>query len=163
MALSNSINAVDPRPVVRRLSVNSSGLSTSGGNYSPNNQLGGEFVFANATRFAGNFSTITTATFLDRANTVGAIDLHLFSQSITPASDKTSANFSDSDMQYYVGTLSFPSPTPLVNNRATSLPAIGLTFQTTATSLFGYAVTLTQHSPFNAVNDINISLIVYQY
>ena len=45
----------------------------------------------------------------------------------------------------------------------TKAKELGLTFQTTATSLFGYAVTLTQHSPFNAVNDINISLIVYQY
>ncbi len=163
MALSTNINAVDPRPIVRRLTASTNGLSTSGASYTPNNQLGGQIEFTNATRATSGFSTITSATLVDNANIIGATDLYLFSQPVTPATDKTAANFSDSDMQHYVGTVSFPGPTTLVNNRATSLSAIGLTYTTNSTSLYGYLVTLTQHGTFNAATDVHLSLTVYQY
>ena len=163
MALTTSLNSVDPRPTVRRLTVISNGLSNSGGGYSPNNQLGGELQFLNAVRLTSGFATITTATIVDSASVLGAVDLYLFSQPVANPGDKTAANFSDADMQYYVGTVSFPAPTSLINNRAISLSAIGLTYQTNGTTLYGYLVTLTSHAVFNAATDIRISLTVYQY
>lgn len=162
MALSSSQYAVDPRPLVRRLEASSNGLDTGSG-YSPNTHLGGEIQFANAARGNSGFATITTATLVDRASVLGAVDLYLFSQSVTPAADQASANFSDADMQYYVGTISFPAPTSLINNRAVSLSAIGLTYQTYATTLYGYLVTLTTHAAFNSASDIRLGLTVYQY
>lgn len=163
MAITTSLNSVDPRPIVRRLTASSNGLSTSGANYTPNTQLGGEIVFPNATRTTSGFGTISSATLVDNASSIGAIDLYMFSRSVTPAANKSAANFSDSDMDYYIGTVSFPAPTALINNSATSLSAIGLTYQTNATSLYGYIVTLTQHGIFNAGTDIKLSLTVYQY
>ncbi len=163
MALTTSLNSVDPRPTVRRLTLVSNGLSTGGGGYSPNQQLGGELQFLNAARSTSGFATVASATIVDSASVLGAVDLYLFSQPVTSAGDKTAANFSDADMQYYVGTISFPAPTSLVNNRAISLSAIGLTYQTNATTLYGYLVTLTSHAVFNAATDIRLSLTVYQY
>ncbi len=164
MAVNSSLNAVDPRPVVRRLIGQVSGLSTSGANYSPNNQMGGEITFAMATRASGGYGTVTTATIIDTANVIGAVDLHLFSSSITPANDKSATNFSDSAMtQNYMGTISFPAPTSFTNNRGISLSAIGLTYNCTSTILYGYLTTLTQHGIFNSATDITISLTTYQY
>lgn len=163
MALSSSFPTVDPRPVVRALTVASSGLATSGGGYAVNNQMGGAFVFNGATRKAGSFGMISTATLLDKANIIGAVDLYLFSQAVTPASDRSAVSFSDNDMEFYVGTVSFPAPTNLVNNRATSVPALGLTYHCSGTSLYGYLVALTSHTTFNEATNIVIGLNVYLY
>jgi len=163
MALHTSLNSVDPRPTVRRLEATSNGLATFGANYSPNQQMGGEWQFPNAVRIAGGFATITSATIVDSASVIGAVDLYLFSQPVANAGDRVAANFSDADMAHYVGTISFPAPTSLVNNRAISLSAIGLTYQTAGTTLYGYLVTLTSHATFNAASDIRINLITYQY
>lgn len=163
MAISASLNSVDPRPVVRRINAQVNGLSTSGGNYSANNQMGGEIIFASAARSSGGYGTITTATIVDYANIIGAIDLHLFSLSIAPASDKTGVNFTDSAMQNYLGSISFPAPTSFNNNSAISLSAIGLTYQCSATSIYGYITTLTSHATFNSSNDVAVSLTTYQY
>lgn len=163
MALSSSFPQVDPRPVARRVLVNSVGLSTSGGGYTVNNQLGGELVFNGAARKAGGFGSISTATIVDDANIIGAMDLYLFSQSVTPAANRSAVSFSDSDMQYYVGTISFPAPTNLVNNRAISIPALGLAYQCSAQSLYGYLVTLTSHTTFNSATDVHVGLLFYLY
>jgi len=163
MALSSSFPAVDPRPTVRRVLVNSSGLTTGGGGYVPNSQLGNALVFTGATRKSGGYGMISTATVVDKANTLGAIDLWLFSQSVTPAQDGSAISFSDSDMNYYVGTISFPAPTNLINNRAISVPAIGLNYQCQDTSLYGYIATLTAHNAFNSVDDLVVGLTLYMF
>ncbi len=163
MALSSSFPTVDPRPVAKRVLIASSGLGTSGGGYSVNNQMGTAFVFPNATRRAGGYGMVSTATLVDKANIIGAVDLWLFSQAVTPASDRSAVSFSDNDMQYYVGTISFPAPTNLVNNRAVSVPALGLNYQCTATSLYGYLVTLTSHTTFDAADNILIGLNLYLF
>ena len=79
------------------------------------------------------------------------------------SSENTSANFSDADMQYFIGTVSFPAPIPFVNNRAATVPAVGLSVQTSGTTLYGYMVTLTTHAAFSAANDVTINLVMQQY
>jgi len=161
MALTSSFPVVDPRPVAKRILVASSGLATSGAGYSVNNQMGSAFVFPGASRKAGGYGMVSTATIVDKANIIGAVDIWLFSQAITPAADRSAVSFSDNDMQYYVGTVSIPAPTNLVNNRAISVPALGLNYQCTGTSLYGYLVTLTSHTTFNEADNILISLTTY--
>ncbi len=163
MSLSSSFPTVDPRPVARRVLVSSSGLATTGGGYSVNNQMGTAFVFSGAARKAGGHGMISTATIVDKANIIGAVDLWLFSQAITPAADRSAVSFSDNDMQYYVGTLSIPAPTNLVNNRAISVPALGLNYQCSSTSLYGYLATLTSHTTFNEADNIQIALTLYLF
>ncbi|MCA9331476.1 hypothetical protein KC968_00880 [Candidatus Saccharibacteria bacterium] len=164
MALSSNINQVDPRPTVRRLSFSLNGLSTTGGNYVANQQLGTIITISNASRLSGGYGTITTASIVDLSNVLGATDLHIFSGSVGSAGDKMTLNFSDTDMgQYYIGTISFPAPTPFMNNRAVSLPAIGLTYQCDGTSLYGVMSTLSGHATFNTSSDVKVSLTTYQY
>lgn len=163
MALASSFPTVDPRPVAKRILVTSGGLATSGGGYSVNNQMGTAFVFPDAVRKAGGYGMVSTATIVDKANIVGALDLWLFSQAVTPAADRSAVSFSDNDMQYYVGTISFPAPTNLVNNRATSVPALGLNYNCTGTSLYGYLSTLTSHTTFNEADNLLIGLTLYLF
>jgi hypothetical protein len=163
MAVSSSLNPVDPRPQARRIQVLSGGLTTASNNYSAGDQIGTAFVFNNASRVSAGTGTITTATLLDKGNVVGATDLYLFTQAVTPAADNSAASFSDADMMHYVGTLSFPGPANLNNNRAVTLPAVGLTYKTTSTTLYGYLVSLTNNNFFSAADDIVITLMVYQY
>lgn len=161
MALSSSFPAVDPRPVARRALVNSTGLSIGSG-YSPNAQLGNAFAFTGATRKTGGYGMVSTATIVDKANVLGAVDLWLFSRSVSPISTNGSTlSFSDSDMNYYVGTISFPAPTAMVNNRAIAVPAIGLNYQCQDSTLYGFLCTLTTHNGFNDAADIVLGLTMY--
>jgi hypothetical protein len=163
MALTSSFPTVDPRPVAKRILVSSTGLATSGGGYTVNNQMGNAFVFNGAARRTGGYGMVSTITLVDEANIIGAVDLYLFAQAVTPASDRSAVSFSDSDMQHYVGTVSFPAPTNLVNNRATSIPALGMSYVCANTSLYGYLVTLTSHTTFNDAANIRIGMINYLY
>lgn len=164
MSISSSVNSVDPRPRARRVQADSVGLTTATINYTQGDILGSHIVFNNMARFDGGAATVATATLVDKSNSVGAVDLHLFSQQVTPANDNQQAGFSDIDMNHYVGTLSFPAPIQFTNSQAVTLPAVGLTFITQSnTALWGYLVTLTNHTFFNMANDITISLVVYQY
>lgn len=162
MGISSNQNSIDPRPVVKTISVTVSGLSTSSPGYTAGDQLGGQLVFPNALRATGA-GTIATATLVDRSNILGAIDMYLFSQAVTPITDNSPTNFSDADMQYFVGTVSFPPPVAFVNNRVATVPAIGLAVQISGTTLYGYLATLTSHNFFSAANDITINLVVHQY
>jgi hypothetical protein len=161
MSIQNSSNSVDPRPVVRSVQATVTGLSTGAG-YTAGNQAGTQVAFTNALRTTGT-GTVATATLIDKSNVLGAVDLHLFSQPVTPASENTAANFSDADMQYFIGTISFPAPIPFVNNRAATVPAVGLSVQAPGTTLYGYMVTLTTHASFSAANDVTINLVMQQY
>lgn len=162
MSLSSSSNSIDPRPVVKNLRVTVSGLSTGSPGYTAGDQLGTQLTFTNAFRATGS-GTIATATLIDSANIVGAVDLYLFSQAVTPAADNAPVNFSDADMQFFVGAISFPPPVSFVNNRAATVPAIGLSMQVSGTTLYGYLATLTSHTFFNSATDLTVNLVIQQY
>lgn len=162
MSLSSSTSSIDPRPVVKTIQVTVGSLSTGSPGYTAGDQLGGQLTFTNALRTTGS-GTIATATLVDSANVVGAIDLYLFSQAVTPAADNAPVNFSDADMQNFIGAISFPPPVSFVNNRAATVPAIGLSLAVSGTTIYGYLATLTSHTFFNSATDISISLVIQQY
>lgn len=161
MSIQSSSNSVDPRPVVKVIQATVTGLNTGAG-YTAGNQAGTQITFTNALRTTGT-GTLATATLIDKSNILGAVDLHLFSQPVTPASENTPASFSDSDLQYFLGTVSFPAPVPFINNRAATVPAVGLSIQAPGTTIYGYMVTLTTHTSFSAANDVVINLVMQQY
>ncbi len=163
MSISSSLNSVDPRPRAARVRAYSSGLTISTINYTQGDTLGTQLTFSGVTRYSGAGGTIASASLVDKSNSIGAVDLHLFSQPATPTLDNSQAGFADADMDHYVGTISFPAPIQFTNSQAVSLPAVGLTFIADSQNLYGYLVTLTNHTYFNSVDDILISLVVYQY
>ncbi len=163
MALTSSLNSVDPRPRARRIQASSSGLTTATITYTQGDTLGNQMIFNNVTRIEGGSGTIASASLVDKSNSIGAVDLHLFSRAVTPTLDNAQAGFADADMDYYVGSISFPAPIQFTNSQAVSLPAIGLSFVAESQALYGYVVTLTNHTFFNSADDIVVSLVVYQY
>lgn len=157
---TDEVQCVNPRPVVARIKVSSAGLTTASTAYSADDQLGTELTFANAARFSGGSGIIQSATLLDDAAIVGTVDLYLFDQTVTPASDNAAAAFSDADMQNCLGIITFPPPTTDANNGISTVNVSGLAYVCNGTSLFGSLVTRSGHTFFGAVDDLTVSLVV---
>lgn len=153
---------VDPRLKVVRTQVSSAGLTTSTTAYSVDDQLGTILDFANTPRASGGSATIQSATLLDKAKVVGAVDLYLFDRSVTLATDNAANAFSDADMMFCLGVISFPAPPVTANNGLSTVPIVGLSVVMNATSLYGALVTRTAHTFFGAATDLVVSLLVVQ-
>lgn len=157
---TDHVQCVNPRPVVGRLKVSSSGLTTATTEYSAGDQLGAGLEFTTAARFSGGSGIIQSATLVDDAAIVGTVDLFLFSQAATPAADNAAWAFSDADVQNFLGYITFPPPTTNANNGVSTVNVAGLAYVCAATSLFGYLVTRKAHTFFGAVDDVTVSLVV---
>jgi hypothetical protein len=152
--------AVEPRANTSRIQVSSAGLTTATTAYVAGDQLGTILEFTNASRTAGAPSEIRSATLLDKAKIVGAVDLYLFDRSVTLAADNAANGFSDADMAYCLGILRFPPPVVNANNGLATIEASGLAVVPNATSLFGALVTRSGHTFFGAATDLVVSLVV---
>lgn len=154
--------AIDPKAVCSRIQVASAGLTTASTSYTANDQLGTQLTFANAVRASGGSGVVQSATIIDKTLRIGAVDLLLFSASVTPASDNAAADFSDADMLSYLGRVPFPTPLTGASNYYADVPFLGLGFSVAATSLFGCLVTRTSHSFFAAAGDLVVTLHIAQ-
>lgn len=154
--------AVEPRARASRIQVSSSGLTTATNAYVAADQMGAILEFPNAARAAGGTGTIQSATLLDKAAIVGAVDLFLFDRTVTVATDNAAAAFSDADMAFCLGILRFPPPIVNANNGLAAIEASGLGFDLDGTSLFGAMVTRSGHTFFGAASDLVVSLHVVQ-
>lgn len=152
---------VNPKPSAKRIQVQSAGLTTATTAYVANDQLGTILTFANAVRVSGGTGIIQSATLLDQAAVIGAVDLYLFDRSVTLASDNAAAAFSDADMLFCLGILNFSAPTGGTGNSiATAVSGIGIV--PNATSLFGALVTRSGHTFFGAATNLAVSLHILQ-
>lgn len=152
---------VNPKPAANRLQVSSAGLTTATTAYVANDQLGTILTFASAVRVSGGTGVLQSATLLDKASIVGAVDLYLFDRSVTLATDNAAAAFSDADMMFCLGVLNFPAPQTGTGN-GISKTVVGLGVECNATSLFGALVTRAGHTFFGAVGDLVVSLHILQ-
>lgn len=154
--------SVDPRPKTSRVKVSTSGLTTATTAYVTGDQLGGQLEFPNAVRSAGASGVVLSAVLIDDAKVVGAVDLYLFDRSVTPAADNAAAAFSDADMQFCLGVLSFPAPEQTANNGVATIEASGLAIVPNATSLYGCLVAQAGHTFFGAADDLTVALVIAQ-
>lgn len=130
---------VNPKPGVRHVQVLSAGLTAAA--YAANDQLGTIFTFTNAVRVSGGTGVLQSATLFDlTALVVGPVDLYLFDRSVTLATDNAAAAFSDADMVFCLGIVSFGVPQGGTGNAIVSAVS-GLGISCNATSLFGALVT----------------------
>lgn len=150
---------VDVRQKVSRVQVSSAGLTTATTAYVTGDQLGTILDFTNSVRISGSSATLQSATLLDKAAVVGAVDLYLFDRSVTLAADNAAAAFSDADMMFCLGILRFPSTTTGTGNGFATIEASGLSVVSNATSIFGALVTRSGHTFFGAVGDLVTSLV----
>jgi hypothetical protein len=152
-----------PAPAAKRIQVQSAGLTTATTAYTSGDQLGTILTFANAVRQTGATGVIQSATLLDQSQVIGAVDLFLFTQSVTLAADNAAASFSDADMLNCVGIISFPAPTAVaaVNSISTVVSGLGITCA--ATSLFGALVTRSANAVFaGGATSLAVSLHILQ-
>ena len=150
-----------PAPVAKRIQVQSAGLTIATTAYTANDQLGTQLTFANAVRQNGATGVIQSATLLDQAAVIGAVDLYLFDRSVTLAGDNVAAAFSDADMLFCLGIISFPAPQGGTGNSISTVVS-GLGIMPSATSLFGALVTRSGHTFFGAVTNLAVSLHILQ-
>lgn len=147
-------------PDLTKLSATSSGLTTASTAYTPGDQLGTILSWSNAAATSGGFGYITKAALLDKAKVVGAIDIYLFSASVTGAADNAAADFSDSDMDTYcVGVLQMPAPVTNASNGFASLD-LQSPIKCDATTLYGMMVTRYGHTFFGATTDLVVKLFI---
>lgn len=153
---------VDPRQKVSRIQATSAGLTTASTAYVAGDQLGTILTVSNAVRAAGGTGTVLSATLLDKAAIVGAVDAYLFDRSVTLATDNAAAAFSDADMVFCLGILQFPPPKGGTGNGLATIEASGLAFACNAADLFVALVTRAGHTFFGAVGDLILSLVTAQ-
>jgi hypothetical protein len=152
-----------PAPQAKRIQVQSAGLTTATTAYASGDQLGTILTFTNAVRQTGTTGVIQSATLLDQSQVIGAVDLFLFTQSVTLAADNAAASFSDADMLNCLGIISFPAPTAVaaVNSISTVVSGLGITCA--ATSLFGALVTRSANAVFaGGATSLAVSLHILQ-
>lgn len=152
-----------PAPAARRIQVQSAGLTTATTAYTSGDQLGTILTFTNAVRQTGATGIIQSATIMDQSQVMGAVDLFLFDRSVTLAADNAAASFSDADMLFCLGIISFPAPTAVAAVNSISTVVSGLGIMPNATSLFGALVTRSANAVFAAgATSLAVSLHVLQ-
>lgn len=152
---------VNPKPGTRHVQVQSAGLTTATTAYVANDQLGTILTFTNAVRVSGGTGIVQSAALLDQAAIVGAVDLYLFDRSVTLAADNAAAAFSDADMLFCLGIVSFPGPQGGTGNGIATLVS-GLGISCNATSLYGALVTRAAHTFFGAATNLAVRLHILQ-
>ena len=157
-----NVQAVDPRQKVSRLQVASAGLTTATTAYVAGDQLGTIIEVTNAVRETGGTGTVLSATLVDKAKIIGAVDAYLFDRSVTLAADNAAADFSDADILFCRGILQFPPPKTVTSNGIATIEASGLAFDCNATSLFVALVARAGHTFFGAVGDLVLTLLIAQ-
>lgn len=150
---------VDLRQKVNVQAQASSGLTTSTTSYSAGDQLGAILTFTSMARVSGGTGKIRGITVVDKNKVLGAIDLFLYDQSVTLASDNAAGpGISDADALNCVGIIQMPAFTVDANNYVSHLSSIVVPYKCNATSLFVAMVTRTAHSFFAAGTDIQVKL-----
>jgi hypothetical protein len=151
-----------PAPAAKRIQVSAAGLTTATTAYTSGDQLGTILTFTNAVRQTGATGIVQSATLLDASAVVGAVDLYLFDRSVTLAADNAAAAFSDADMLFCLGVISFGTPIGGTGNSITTTVA-GLGIMPSATSLFGALVTRTANAVFaGGATSLAVSLHILQ-
>lgn len=142
----------------RIVSATSAGLTTASTAYVTGDQLGTELTFASIVR-SGKGSVIQSATLIDKAKIVGAVDLFLFSAATTPAADNAANAWSDGDMANLLGVLHFTDVVSSANNIAVLATNAPIVLKPgSGTSIFGNLVTRSGHTFFGATTDLIVAL-----
>jgi len=148
-----------------RIEVDSAGLTTATTAYTSGDHAGTVNTFANAARVTGWGGVITGAALIDKSLKVSTISVELWlfqSQPASPGADNAALTFADTDMNNFVGIITFDSgswkTTALnaVNHQAN----LGMGYTCAATSLFGYYVLrgVPSGNFFSATSDLRVSL-----
>ncbi len=134
----------------------STGLTTASTAYSDGDQLGAIISF----NIGSTNAIILSASLIDKANIIGAVDAFIFDRSVTLASDNAAGpNISDADALFHLGTIEFPYPKLAGANRISSIDSLGIGVVANAsTTIYVGLVTRSGHTFFGAAGDLQVRL-----
>lgn len=137
----------------------SAGLTTSVTAYADGDDLGTILTLLGSGNPTGLI--IMSATLIDAANIIGAVDLFLWDRSVSQAADNAAGPaVSDADALFCQGVIEFPFPKLAGNNRISHVDSLAIPVKpnVAATGFFGTLVTRAAHTFFGAVGNLQVIL-----
>ncbi len=141
------------RPYRSRVSVASSGLTTSVTAYTIGDTAGTQYTVAGAARVSGGTGTIEAIGLLDKGDVGVDYRVHIYRSSVTLASDNAAWAVSDSDQDAWITSVTMPSMADVGANRLT-YALVGAPYDCAATSLFVGVETRTANAVYTAGTDL---------
>lgn len=152
--------AVKTRRDLKRISVQSGGLTTASTAYVAGDQMGTEFTITDAARTSGGTGYITGVALISAADNIGAVDVVITDSSITLAGDNAAWAISDSDALKVVAMVQLNGAYDLGNNRLAQAQNLFIPFKCDGSAnLYASLITRAGHTFFGATTDLQ--LIVY--
>lgn len=148
------------------LTVDWTGLTTGATPYTAGDQYGAEKTLATVAGANNGYGVITGVSVFDDGDVVVAADLHIFSDSTTPAADNAAAAWSDADMVKLIagGVVIFPALTDFGGIRAASVSNLWVPFRSGSghDDLFLDLVCRGNHNQFAAADDLHVRVSGFQ-
>lgn len=142
---------------LKRIAVDSGGLTTITTSYTAGDQVGNQFTLANAARVSGGTGTIVGVTLTDANDIIGAYDVVITRASVTLAADNAAYSISDADAKNVVGVIQLSGAWDLTNNRIAQAFNIAIPYDCSGgTSLYAGLITRYGHGVFAAVTDLQL-------
>jgi hypothetical protein len=134
----------------------STGLTTASTSYADGDQLGAIISF----NLGVTSAIILSATLVDKANIIGAVDAFIWDRSVTLASDNAAGPaVSDADALFNLGCINFPYPILAGNNRISTIDSLGIQVTANASStIYISLVTRSAHTFFGAAGDLQVRI-----
>lgn len=154
--------AVNPRPTVVRTRVVATVSTTPA--YTAGDAIGGELVFANASRVTAQTSHLLRVQITDKAAQSPDLELHLFAASIAGTyTDNAPFDPTDADLADYLGTVTVAAADwKVLTDNAVADVAADLPFKPNATTnLYGYLV-IRSAETYVSSTDLAVTVLIRQ-
>ena len=115
-----------------------------------------------AGRINGGTGIIESAVLIDAAKQSAAIELWLFTASVTPPNDNAPWDVSDLEATYCIGVITFDTYYASVSNSVSSVGNVGLVFKAPVASQYLFGVLVSRGTPTFAAGNLTIKLGLLQ-
>lgn len=137
---ATDVSTTSPLPTRRVGATLTAAPTVTAGAYSANDVVGGLLTFTNAVRDTGGRGIINSIVFTDLGVTANVLNLWLFSDAPASIADNAAFDPSDAELLTLVGVVQIAAADYLIatDNQAAMKLNVGLQYNVTATSLYGY-------------------------
>lgn len=153
--------AIINRRDMKRIALNSAGLTIVATAYTAGDQVGNQFALTNAVRAIGGTGTIVSVVLTSAADIINAYDVVFFRTSVTLAADNAAFSISDADALHVVGIAQLAGAWDIGLNRVAQALGIAIPYDcSTDTSLYAALICRGDHTIFGAVTDLQLQVFV---
>lgn len=150
-----------------QITATSAGLTTASTAYVTGDQLGTEITLTGAGAANAGYGAIIGVELIDYSDILGAVDMFVFYDTTTPASDNAANSWSDADANKNIpgSPIMLPAPIDSANNRSGGATNLWIPYKCGSghSNLYCDLVTRSGHTFFGAVGDIHLNVHVLQY